>query len=271
MEFAARESKAEIAIKQLDKKQDFALCGNGNDVSTGEPYTYGVILDGHGGDDFMKIMSRCHLPSYISSINPVHELCEYIKVHDHLYDVNSGSTLLIVKVYSNRICIWHIGDSQGVVLINDVIVHITKSHDRDLESEVERVNKLGATFFIGSRPIVKSPTEIIMEQNRINKFDGFCLVPTSSLGHHGKTGLPDISDMYIEIPYSLSDKIKIILASDGLWDMFNIEFDLHHLLSKSAQELCDFAEARWKQEWTYNNQKTNFPGYDDISVCVIEI
>lgn len=109
-----------------------------------------------------------------------------------------------------------------------------------------------------------------MEENRVNKFDGFYLVPTASLGHHGKTGLPDISDMYCEISYNPSDKIKIILASDGLWDMLNMEFDLYYLLSKNAEELCTFAEMRWKQEWIYFDGKTKFPGYDDISVCVIE-
>jgi serine/threonine protein phosphatase PrpC len=275
MEFTTEHPKSEIAVKQLDKRQDFALCGIGNDIITEEPYTYGLILDGHGSNnrqgknDFMEIMERCHLPAYISSENPVQGLWEYIKVHQHLYNINSGSTLVLAKVYSNRICIWNIGDSQGVVLINDQIVHITKSHDRDLESEFERVDQLGATSSPGNYPKVKSPTEIIMEKNSMNKFAGFCLVPTASLGHHGKTGLPAISDMYCEIPYSSSDTIKIILASDGLWDMFNMEFDLHHLQSKSAQELCDFAEARWKQEWTYNDEKTSFPGYDDISVCVI--
>jgi serine/threonine protein phosphatase PrpC len=217
----------------------------------------------------MEIMERCHLPAYISSENPVQELLEYIKVHQHLYRIDTGSTLVLAKVYANRICIWNIGDSQGVVLINDIVVHITKSHDRDLESEFERVNQLGATSSPGNYPKLKSETEITMEKNSMNKFAGFCLVPTASLGHHGKTGLPDISDMYYEIQYSSSDRIKIVLASDGLWDMFNIEFDLHHLLSKSAQELCDFAEARWKQEWTYCGKKTSFPDYDDISVCVI--
>jgi len=264
-----------IAVKQLDKGQDFALCGTGNDISTGEPYTYGLILDGHGPNnshgknDFMEIMERCHLPAYISSENPVKELWEYIKVHQHLYNINSGSTLVLVKVYDNRICIWHIGDSQGVVLINDQIVHITKSHDLDLENEFERVTKLGATSYPGNYPKLKSETEITMEKNSVNKFAGFCLVPTASLGHHGKTGLPDISDMYCGIQYSSSDRIKIVLASDGLWDMFNMEFDLHHLLSKNAQELCDFAEVRWSQEWLYEDIPTKFPKGDDISVCVI--
>jgi hypothetical protein len=52
--------------------------------------------------------------------------------------------------------------------------------------------------------------------------------------------------------------------------------DEEQLKTFTLEQLVDFVEKRWKQEWEYAGditkpdqiELTHFPGYDDISVCI---
>ena len=102
----------------------------------------------------------------------------------------------------------------------------------------------------------------------------FQLVPTQSLGHRNITGLcPAVK----RIDFNLEDDVRVIIGSDGLWDMIR-PFEDNEILCNctDADELCRFAEARWKQEWDYIEdmkfpdkiEKTAFDAFDDISVGI---
>jgi serine/threonine protein phosphatase PrpC len=99
------------------------------------------------------------------------------------------------------------------------------------------------------------------------------LVPTQSLGHRGITGLePSVHIIDIQS----NDEITVIIGSDGLWDMICEEDTQFLSTCSSAEELCKFAEDRWKQEWNYIidmafpdvMEKTSFDDFDDITVGI---
>ena len=100
------------------------------------------------------------------------------------------------------------------------------------------------------------------------------LVPTQSLGHRGITGLQPAVQ---QIDFGPNDEIKIIIGSDGFWDMIHSTDDNEMLIScNSSEELCKLAEHRWKQEWNFienlefpeNIEKTYFDIFDDVSVGI---
>ena len=118
---------------------------------------------------------------------------------------------------------------------------------------------------------------------------------TQSLGHGGMTKFqPEKhTEFFID-----SDDIRVILGSDGFFDMIiledsvprvpeltqediaDIEREKHDLMTMSADELLMKAELRWKKpDWIYHwshrdfsmSSVTNFNGcYDDISVIVFD-
>ena len=92
---------------------------------------------------------------------------------------------------------------------------------------------------------------------------------TRSLGHN----FTDIEPQKHFIECSTDDEVKVIIISDGIGDMLCMDSDIEILNKYSAEELVNFAEARWKQEWYWNetsNTKIKFPinGYDDCSCSV---
>ena len=90
---------------------------------------------------------------------------------------------------------------------------------------------------------------------------------TRSLGHHRITGI-QTQKHFIEC--STDDEIKIVMFSDGVGDVLNMDLDIEKLKYFSAEEIVDLAEKRWKQVWNYNGKNLKFPsnGYDDCCCSV---
>jgi serine/threonine protein phosphatase PrpC len=133
---------------------------------------------------------------------------------------------------------------------------------------------------LDTKPLIHADDKITMERAYTFNFKEIkrTLVPSSSLGHNELTGYnPEYKILTFDLD---SDKVKIVCASDGFWDMVNIELqdDKNNLLTMDANSLCDFAERRWKQPWKYCTDRTNmdkfivtnFPSYDDIGVATYE-
>lgn len=295
-------------ILQLCKKQDEIYQGNAVNSITNEPYIYGIIIDGHGYDigvNDIRTVIQTRLIDILEAEHPhilIQEQLEILK-KEHIqqtqpsvfYSVGqsrllnqlsrSGSTFLMTKFYDNRIETFSIGDSELYVIKNDEIVYHNPIHDwsntaeqirlfqrRDI-SIFPRLNY--GSFAINPTTIANKPSYMI-DYNQNHSF-----VPTQALGHDGITEFaPERHTIYYN---SEIDKIKIILASDGLWDVFTPEHpdDLHSMKTLNGEELADLAEKRWKQEWfvakspqtpeelypiksTYDSHS-----YDDVSVITI--
>jgi hypothetical protein len=78
--------------------------------------------------------------------------------------------------------------------------------------------------------------------------------------------------------FKLTDHVRIVSGSDGFWGMIVKTLDEDKLKTFTLEQLTEFAEKRWRQEWEYaadinnpdNIEITRFPGYDDIAVSIWE-
>jgi serine/threonine protein phosphatase PrpC len=191
----------------------------------------------------------------------------------------------MTKFYENRVETFSIGDSEIYVIKNDEIVYHNPIHDWNNTAEQIRLFQRKdinifprlsyGSFAINPTTIVNKPTYII-DYNTTHSF-----IPTQALGHQGITEFaPERQTIYYN---NETDKIKIVLASDGLWDVFTPDHpdDLQNMKTLNGEELADLAEQRWKQQWfvakspqtpeeLYPTKSTyDSHSYDDVSVITI--
>ena len=88
-------------------------------------------------------------------------------------------------------------------------------------------------------------------------------------------GVPMIVRTYYQCK-KVVPKSKIIVATDGFWDMYYRDDDESIVLNaKKASELSKHAEKKWKQEWMQiwrgNEYPQKFPTYDDVAVALFSI
>jgi len=241
----------------------------------------------------------------VLSEDPVAYIQEMIPFH--LYPANVGATFLMFKAFKNRIEIFSVGDSSARVFVNKNLVYVNELHKIGSEKEVTRLadQNIKYTYHPGISPRILDETHLIMESsNTVTFYKGITnigLSLTQSIGHHGITGF-DPERKTIE--FEDEDEVQIVIASDGVFDVVCDEIDGPFLANaERAEELVDFAEARWKQQWWnsitqearntymknirnknkmesltefqgadgkiyYEYDSTIFPDYDDIS-CVV--
>jgi serine/threonine protein phosphatase PrpC len=108
----------------------------------------------------------------------------------------------------------------------------------------------------------------------------FLLACTQSLGHNGITGY---EPEYKTIPIIKGEKYKIIIGSDGLWDMVMVDdqLDMNKLSRKNVHELMEQTTNRWLQTWNMQDLLNNDTDIiqcnyapnqcDDIAIIVADI
>lgn len=295
-------------ILQLCKKQDDLYTGNTINSITGESYSYGIIIDGHGnnsGVNDIRSIIQTHLAEILETEDPQYIIQSQLEVlrRQHVENIQSsvfadatidrvtrnllqsGSTFIRAKVYDNRIETFSIGDSEIYVLKNGEIVYHNPIHNWENEAERQR---LLARKDIDVRPQpsircqIMSPTTLCQKNTYTIQYTyQHTFIPSQSLGHGGITEFaPEKQTIY----YDATDAIKVILGSDGLWDVFMPSHpeDYHRLLHCDAEELADVAESRWKQTWYLAKTEDNVNDvyhdisgfdstmYDDVSVITIQ-
>lgn len=263
---------------QLDKKQDFSLSIKIGNV------IWLVVADGHAGFPIQyykhrtvfEFIQRLNWEVFLkeNSENPVKALDD--KINREIVDTqNNGSTISIVKIENNNLKIWWKGDSATNIYKNGKMIYKTKNHNIFEKSEKERLkkenikytqDKTGTNFrLLGNNCIemINSPLYIIYE-------NGDKMNMTNCLGHNNITG--NFIDYY-EYNFIQGNKYKIISATDGFWDMFYPDEDNEIILNyQNANQLTEFSEKKWKQEWqhVWKNKKYSqtFSVYDDIAVSL---
>jgi serine/threonine protein phosphatase PrpC len=292
-------------VIQLCKEQDEIYQGNAVNPITNEPYVYGIIIDGHGthiGVNDIRSIIQTHLAEILEAEHPhifIQQQIEILK-NEHIEKLQiyrvakarllkelarSGSTFLMTKFYDNRVETFSIGDSEIYVIKNDEIVYHNPIHDWSNTAEQIRLFQRKdinifprlsyGSFAINPTTIVNKPTYMI-DYNTTHSF-----IPTQALGHQGITEFaPERQTIYYN---NETDKIKIVLASDGLWDVFTPDHpdDLQNMKTLNGEELADLAEQRWKQQWFVAKSpqtpeelfstKSSYhsTSYDDVSVITI--
>ena len=296
---------SECAERQLFSQQDVSIVltidrEDGLSIEDGDqPIEVIAVFDGHGPNLVIDIIQELNLPHHFEKVKPVESIQQAIDeqiaikqkkiaeipyisgtnykkyVQSKIKDTDilcSGSTCAFAKIYRNtitkqvKIVAEWLGDSQIVAIINGEIVFISEIHHSSSESEIKRLRDNNVQFIleksnqgfkvVSSDRIVSDPGKYIVFKNR------YQLASTRSLGHGRLLGTETQKHV---IECTTNDDVKILVFSDGVGDMLNIETDKQILIDLSAKELVEFAERRWKQEWNYGRIKTLFPanGYDD--------
>jgi hypothetical protein len=291
-------------VKDLDKGQDFALCGESiveNGIKIGQKFTYGIIADGHGADIFIDFLKELNWEEIISQDNPWEYLHEkYLK---NLYiRESSGSTLIIMRAFDTYIQSICIGDSQLVILVNGEFAYKSTPHNMKNPLEQWRLAKPGTTYVgqLNKKRDVPQIRNARSLQARPCIYQQFIqetsvqmtiLATTQALGHNCVTGY---EPEYNECHFTETDHVKVLFGSDGLFDMLlieehiqttppltseefaDLEQDKQDILMMDAEEIVEKCEARWKrQDWTYHYYIKNFNkvatpisfegSYDDVS------
>lgn len=275
-------------INQLSKGQDHIYIDDTYDLS-GEKCSICIVFDGHGDDkviDFISSIPKEQMNKLLIGPKPVETLANYIN-ENVIYNKNSssGSTMCMVKIYSNRIECINCGDSQVAIYKNGSLHFISKEHnyknkrERNRLASSENVNFLesGNIKMINTNTLISVYSEYI-EWDLPNRY--LKLACTQALGHNNMTGYdPD----YTTIPLTLEDNYKVIIGSDGLWDMVMVdnEQDMNRLYKLDAEKIVERTTSRWLQDWNMqdllnHNQeiiqcKFTQKQCDDIAVVVVDI
>jgi len=313
MEFIVKSVEIKKKVLQLCSAQDDAYTGIAIDPLTGETYDYGIITDGHGPNEIVSDIRGIiteNTETILNAENPHLEIqsrldeinkarIENIDQNIAFYrntkqnmeysTYNGGATFLFTKLYDNRIETFSLGDSELYVMINSEIVYHNPKHNWNNENErlrMESRTDVTVRAKYQSIPHIISPERTgFAKVATIEYFDTSRnslaqLAPTQSIGHNSIT---QFAPEKMTIPFEPTDSVKIIIASDGLWDVFAPHHpdDRARMNDLDGEQLADLAESRWKQEWEVARsietpdeiykEKSHYPasGYDDVSVITM--
>lgn len=247
----------------LGKGQDFVFtCRHeGDDGCDGCDIL--AVFDGHGpvsNDpdlDFMYHLRAAPLSELLLAVDPVTALVDYLHGLGKNYDAAMGAVGSIVRIYSDRIETFNVGDTATMIFLDGALAYKNVGHCSNVPSELVRLREMvGGRFYIetSTKPEIVDDTKITIQSSPYTIFRHSSkpvkLAPSQSFGHHGITGYqPETAT----IAYSAEQRVHIVVASDGLMDMVSTDYapDLEALSVLSAVELGALAERRWKQPWDY--------------------
>jgi len=274
-------------VEKMYKGQDETFVGKYIDEN-GEEFDWCMIADGHGSDfciDILRNIDKQHLNDIISKPNPINVLSEYINAEfkNKRYNYTSGSTACLVKCHANYIEVINCGDSQAAIFKNNELVLITEEHNWKNKSEKERLQNLYKNILFKPSIDIK----IVGEHDLMGVYSEYIDYPdrrtyiacSQALGHNGITGCsPSTSTVY----FNETDRIKVIIGSDGLWDMIlkdNIT-EMTSLSNMKGNDILQLAVKRWLQPWNMfkedNPTHITIASYkkeqcDDIGIIVMDI
>ena len=143
-----------------------------------------------------------------------------------------------------------------IVYMNGDKVAQTESHTWEGESEFHRKLDQGGVF---KKEMMLTRLPEITNNPHMTMAEGFrcdhtpsdyrgCdnLQMTRCAGHRGVTGY---NYGHLEVCFTPDDDIKIITASDGVWDVIHEDENMSTI--EDATELVTFAAQRWCGDWNY--------------------
>jgi serine/threonine protein phosphatase PrpC len=218
-------------INSLGKGQDYVTFGREED------FDWAVLLDGHGTNAFINLMRTQDWKVIMTTDDPCTELLKIIETYRFRYGWNSGSTLLMMRAYIDRIETVSIGDSKILIYKNGKLVYKSCEHDSNNVADIARVIAMDAVVSPMKDPMgyVVSPTKMKSYYPAyIIHAGGATIAPTQALGHNDVTGhCPERHTEYF-LP---EDEMRCILGSDGFSDMALLEQELvEDVVSVEASE-----------------------------------
>jgi serine/threonine protein phosphatase PrpC len=261
----------EHTVIPLGKKQDYITSGTCIDEETGESCYWIAAFDGHGTDDVIQTIRNMDMASYVCSSNPIQKIEQRIASVSNLSKhktrwMCSGSTVSIVKVFSDKIVCMNSGDSQTAVFIEDDLVYINTPHTMNNMAEVERVKRVIPDHYVLQVPkyAISSLTSMKKEETTYIVYsepERMCMV-TQSLGHLQM--LPCEPEVKI-VEYKQHQNIVVFVGTDGFFDMTLLD-DVNEVMdmkNNSALDSAKKAEQRWvKQDWWIDGEEEG-GGFDE--------
>uniref|UniRef100_A0A6C0EFZ7 protein-serine/threonine phosphatase n=1 Tax=viral metagenome TaxID=1070528 RepID=A0A6C0EFZ7_9ZZZZ len=272
-------------INQLSKGQDYIYMDEIEDI-TGEECKVAVVFDGHGNDkviNFIRSISNGIMNLLLKKSNPIQSVANHINNYllQSSYE-SSGSTMCMVKIFSNRIECINCGDSQVAVYKNGSLEFLSKEHNYENEKERERLESLVKFVPSSNIKMIDKDTLISVYSEYIewdfpNSYTK--LACSQALGHRNSTGhAPD----HTVIKITENDTFKVVIGSDGLWEMIMKDdiADVNNLYNMDATAIVEQTTNRWLQMWNMRDVLNNKPMVqckftpkqcDDIAVYVADI
>lgn len=236
-----------------EKNQDFIK--NGKYLNN---YYWIVCCDGHGDNSFINLIRSLQWDVIMGKENSYEYLVHILRNSTNLYNNNSGSTLAMVKIFPNKIYTLTIGDSRIIIFKNSQLLYKSNPHNLNNSIEKERFKYDGIPKRIDKKLFPFTISGVEQEINYI-KYITFnkdvTLNMTQSIGHKEITGyFPE----HCSFSYNYTDKMKILVGSDGFFDMLVLDEnnpehikDTNDLLIMNIDDLIHKVKQRWEQEWIY--------------------
>jgi serine/threonine protein phosphatase PrpC len=292
------------SVISLGSGQDRVFTYKKNDTQT----LFGVLFDGHGYNSYINkvdslLSNENNIIELMNSENPIQWMIDHIPFSSYK-NILSGSTCSTIHLSPTKLITHMVGDSTIYVFCNGDLIYQSKNHNLlHVSNEKEKKRLYNNLSFLKykktTRMITIGKNDCETLQAHYYYFDDIKLAMTQSLGHDNITGIdPEIFTYDIQP----EEKIRVVVGSDGLWDVMNLSAidnkpiddfpqelreyemmkrtsamdDMNLIKILSGNELAKLAEQRWKQDWQlwYRKHKYDMPqkylSYDDISVIVFE-
>jgi serine/threonine protein phosphatase PrpC len=234
-----------------------------------------MVTDGHGDDDCITALRNIptkDLDLIIGKRRPINIFA------DCLQNCKGGATMCLVKIFNDRIECINCGDSRVAVFKDGELVFMSIEHNWKNQDERKRLAELDTsiTFTPSNDIVVVNEKEMVSCYSEYTTWkNGNRLAPTQALGNLGKTGCaPD----HTVIPIYKNSNYKVVIGSDGIWDMFirDDPLDLLKLYKMTVYHAIDFIKSRWLQEWReYGKESKKWifepTECDDMSIVIADI
>jgi len=273
------------AADQLCKGQDENYTGEFIHPETKQLVRFAINIDGHGSNHVILKLREMDLIPFLTQPDPISAISDYI-YESRVVPPNtcSGAVLIIALIYPDRIVIYNCGDSQFIIYENEDQLFVSVPHDLDSEFEAERV-KTNPDYYnidasgrkirlLDENKMCPSGSKYVMYKNHI------MLAPTRAVGHNNM--IFHDSEIH-EITLDPTKKYRIVLASDGVFDMVILDNpnDANIIKTGSAEDIVKFYVDRWLHEWSYYEKETDEVPLqkftykrsecDDVSACVVDV
>ena len=250
-------------------------------INSGEiEYTFGVF-DGHGlqghfvSQAIKQFFTNCSYFDFKTQpmiLSVFSSLSNNINNSKYFDTMDSGSTVILVHINSNKIISINCGDSRAILISkknnsnylnkrNNNIIELSRDHKPDLPDEKNRIERSGGRV---DKIYGMGPYRVWFKNE---DFPGLAMSRSigDRLAHRvGVSDIPEIKEFSIED----TEPLAVVLASDGVWEFMSNEevsdivyrFESNKDASTCAKKIVERARLIW--------EKTGY-AIDDITCVVV--
>ena len=230
--------------------------------------------DGNGNGILINVLRNLDWKIIIRNYQPM-ELVKNILLEQNHND-NDYISISIVKIYKSGFLFFLIGNSQIRLYKNNSTFWRSSNHycENNYESIKKAKKNIDFKFFF--KISVINHDKITAKNTRLFTFNNILQTPlTRSFGSNNIMN-SNYQTHFIPIDSILTNTWRIIVATDGFWDIISEDNTFFFSSKKTtAINLADYATNNWIKCWKYYDKKNNFlynsyisNSRDDISVAI---